>query len=286
MLSILNNPYPCIYGQKSNVITALCIGVFVAVFLLIFEPFGITESTDSYKILKTLGFGLVSFVTLMTFYFLVPRIFPNFFKEKNYTVGRELISCIGLILSVGLANGLYSEYVLNEQAMTSLLVMIWQTFLVGIFPLVFLCLLQYNRQLQVNLKASREIIIPKKQKLSEESDQQLLSIPGEKDQASIAVSKLLYIESDGNYAYLNQLKGSGINKTMIRTTLKSIEAENAYPNIFRCHRSYIVNLDHVSEVSGNAQGLKLTLREDTELVPVSKKYIPSFKKYFNKNNQL
>ena len=39
---------------------------------------------------------------------------------------------------------------------------------------------------------------------------------------------------------------------------------------FRCHRAYIINLDKVEQVEGNAQGYKLKVRGTEERVPVSR----------------
>ena len=283
MLSILKSPYPCIYGQKENFFVALSIGLFVAIFLLVFQPFSIAESGDILKTLKTAGFGLVSFVVMLFYYFIPPRIFVSFFKERNYTFGKDLLLSAGLILLIGLANGVYAQFVLHVNALVSIWLMIWQTFLVGIFPLAFLSLFQYNRLLNANLKASKEIVLPAPHEPTESNEKPILqyfSISGDQEEKQIELNDFLYLESDGNYAFLHQKNNGPVSKTMYRTTLKSIELENTFPNVFRCHRSYIINLDQVKEVKGNAQGLKLSLKDSEDIVPVSKKYIPAFKKYF------
>ena len=41
-------------------------------------------------------------------------------------------------------------------------------------------------------------------------------------------------------------------------------------NFLRCHRMYIANLNLVTGVSGNAQGLKLHFGELAEAIPVSR----------------
>jgi len=284
MLSILNSPFPCSFGRKENFYSALLIGIFVALFLIIFEPFGISNSDYDGKILKTSGFGVVSFLVMLIYFFVIPRVFKKYFLEKNYTLGKDILASMGLILLVAMGNGLYAQFFLNQDVFGSVLVMVWQTFLVGIFPLTFLSLLQYNRKLNANLKASSEIEVSANRKSVAEiaiGTPQYFFISDDKDKKRIDLNGLLYLESDGNYAYLNQLNDGKATRTMHRTTLKSIEEENTFPNIIRCHRSYIVNLNQVTAVSGNAQGLKLSLKECEDIVPVSKKYIPVVKKYFS-----
>ncbi len=58
-----------------------------------------------------------------------------------------------------------------------------------------------------------------------------------------------------------------------------IQFENqlsAYPNIFRCHRAYLVNMFKIEKVTGNSQGYLLSFRESDLKVPVSRKQTNSF----------
>lgn len=284
MLAILKSPYPCIFGQKENVIAAVASGIFVAVFLLAFEPFGISESKDEFRNLKSIGYGFVTFFVMLFYYFSIPRLFTEFFDEKSYTLGKDIIASVGLILLIGLANGIYAKFFLNEPITLTLFGMMWQTFLVGIFPLTVLSLLQFNRQLKANLKTSEEIQLSAQKSqvmVKTSSGPKYFFISSEEEKKKIQLKDLLYLESKGNYAHLNQLIEGSVVRSLHRTTLKFIEEENTFPNIQRCHRSYIVNLNQVIDVSGNAQGLKLSLRHSEDVVPVSKKYIPVIKKYFS-----
>lgn len=280
MRSLLNSPYPCVYGQKENFFTALAIGVFVATFLIVFQPFSIAESNDSFRVFKTAGFGAVSFIILLFFYFVVPKLFKNFFQEKNYTLGKDLIASTALILMIGLANGVYAQFVLHQEALVSIGVMIWHTFLVGIFPLTFLSLIQYNQQFKNNLKVSKEIQIPNSTEKNIELEEQPFIIPGSTTETQLNFRNILYLESDSNYIFVNSIENQKTSRSIHRATLKSIEEKNPLSNLFRCHRSFIVNLDHIKEVSGNAQGLRLSITDSDDQVPVSKKYISAFKDHF------
>jgi DNA-binding LytR/AlgR family response regulator len=66
---------------------------------------------------------------------------------------------------------------------------------------------------------------------------------------------------------------------LIRNTLVNAESmmRAFFPPLIRCHRSYIVNLDQIKNVDGNAQGLVITLKPCSEKVPVSRKYIDELK---------
>ncbi len=48
------------------------------------------------------------------------------------------------------------------------------------------------------------------------------------------------------------------------------ELEERSKKVIRCHKSYIVNLNKVNRISGNAKGYKLQIDELDFLIPVSR----------------
>jgi len=82
----------------------------------------------------------------------------------------------------------------------------------------------------------------------------------------------------GNYTDLYFFHGGKLTGTTYRISLTSFEKQLDASNLQRCHRSYLVNLNKVTNVSGNAQGLRLTLTDGAIEIPVSRKYIPDIKK--------
>lgn len=285
MFSFLNSPTPCFIGQKENMLTAVFIGLFVMLFLIVFQPFGISNNEFSDTVINSAGFGLVSFLVQVFFYFVVPKILPKYFDEKDYTLGKDILAYAFMLLILGLVNGVYARFMFSESAQEFISIggMIGQTFLIGIFPISFLSLLQHSQSNKSNIEASRDIRLSKEKASFDFQDKKALffTISTDQEKTSIGLNDLLFLESNGNYIKLNQMKDEGFTTSMHRATLKSVEAENTYKNIIRCHRSYIVNLDQVLDVQGNAQGLKLKLKNCNEDVPVSRKYISTVKDYFN-----
>jgi len=87
----------------------------------------------------------------------------------------------------------------------------------------------------------------------------------------------LFIHAFDNYAIIHSIKDSKYQKEIIRTTLKKTKEDlTEYPNFYQCHKSYIVNLDKVIKVSGNAQGLKLYFKNTHEIIPVSRQLHQKF----------
>jgi DNA-binding LytR/AlgR family response regulator len=139
---------------------------------------------------------------------------------------------------------------------------------IGIFPTVFWVLSDYIYQLK---KYSQPIVIQEiKDNLAEEKLK--LTSENEKDYIELKNKDLLYIESSDNYSSVVYLKDQNIEKTLLRSSLTRLQSQIADENIVRTHRSFIVNLDHVIKVSGNAQGYKLHLKFTDFLVPVARKF--------------
>ena len=82
---------------------------------------------------------------------------------------------------------------------------------------------------------------------------------------------LFLISSASNYIKVFHLRKNVLVHSIIRSTLKKAEETlSEYPNFFKCHRAFIVNLDKVVHVEGNAQGYKIKIDGHDELIPVSR----------------
>lgn len=100
-----------------------------------------------------------------------------------------------------------------------------------------------------------------------------------KEQLKVNVSSILYLTSDSNYIKVYHLDDEGkVQSKMIRQTMTAIESQlKSFPHIVRCHRAFIVNLQHVKSALSTTSGLLLTFDVDVEHVPVSKTYISLIK---------
>lgn len=80
IISYLKQPFPKAENKWKNIVL---ISLFVTLFLLVFQPFGIGQIENS-KYLFIGGFGLVSFFILVFDLIIIERLFHRFFDEKNW----------------------------------------------------------------------------------------------------------------------------------------------------------------------------------------------------------
>lgn len=151
---------------------------------------------------------------------------------------------------------------------------------VGIIPASVITLINYNRLLRKHLTTdfrvkghSAEASLPKQLTLMAEN---------EKDSLTVSADDLLFIESANNYSEVVFWRDEKREKKLLRSSLSRIEEQIQDAGIVRCHRSYIVNLRQVENISGNAQGYKLQLKNEASVLPVARRYGDLVAGYFRK----
>jgi hypothetical protein len=109
-----------------------------------------------------------------------------------------------------------------------------------------------------------------------------ISTQVKQDDFSLNTDHLLFAKADGNYIELTLLNGNQISTELKRISLTQFESQIAsYPHFFRCHRTYLVNMFKIDQISGNSQGYLLSFNETSAKVPVSRKQIDSFNSYYD-----
>lgn len=188
-----------------------------------------------------------------------------------------------LLILISLGNYVYYVYLAGFKNIgwEDLWSMILYTLAVGIFPVVFSGLItqiRSNQKYQIQA-ANLQTNLPKK-----EIHHEIVHLfsDNKNQDFQIHIDNLFYIEAMQNYVSVCFQKDGTTKKELIRNTIKNMEVQLQSTVLIRCHRSYIVNSDLIENVEGNAQGLRLTLKNLAEpKVPVSRKYIPILKEFIN-----
>jgi len=93
----------------------------------------------------------------------------------------------------------------------------------------------------------------------------------------IDVASIIYVEAFGNYINIVYVR-NGIKKVTIRETINNIARKiSSSAMIYKSHRSYLVNLQYIANVTGDAQGLKIHFKDIDIAVPVSRNKIKEFR---------
>ena len=248
---------------------ALSIGVFVALFLLAFQPFGVNNFDPAFRISLEFALAVSAFGASITAavaaneFLLRPLLLPRLSRRRliawlAWTF--LLVSSVAFLLYNLLGNwhdwhwSSYLGFIRDVSMLISL----------PVAGFLFYIHHQWLKSEYVQLQAI-QLATPAARLLHFASD-------NGKDQVAVALDDLLYLESQDNYVAVNRMEGSMRRASLVRSSLKRLEGSLDEPLLLRCHRSFIVNLGRVRGCQGNRHGLKLTLEGADRPVPVSRGY--------------
>lgn len=292
MTQVLQQPYPSSLDFQRNLKINFYIGCFIALFLIIFQPFGNAEWNTDYKFLKLAGYGFVTFFAPSTCQFLILKVFKASFNEERWTILKEGIWLTGIISIITVGNVIYSYFLgITSLSINTLIYTFLITCSLGVFPVILGITFKYHRYKALNQSTAKimdNALVNYRNRSSIENTIHGISIiklmsENKKDTLKIKNDNLLYLESLDNYTQIVYLTQEGLEKQMLRGSLSSFESQIPSPEIIRCHRSYIVNISNAIEIEGNAQGYKIYLRDCEKIVPVSRNYGKEILELWNKN---
>lgn len=272
--NILRQPYPLYLEFFKTFPVIAAISLFVPLFLFTFLPFGLTAGDLASRKLFLAGFGMITFLLLSFNVYGLPRIFPQIFYEDGWTVGKEMLWVLWNVLTCVSASAIY-EFIQPDCPFTfpQLARGYLQGFLMSIIPVAIVVLIAYLSLLKTRLRRA-EAINRNLSPASSERQHKMLELTSDSgtEHVKILPGELLFIQSSDNYATVFWHDGSQRHSTLLRSSLKRLEAQIPLSYIVRCHRSFIVNLAGVQSVSGNANGYKLYLKRHPEPVPVARRF--------------
>jgi DNA-binding LytR/AlgR family response regulator len=296
LIAILLKPYPLEERKPAQIKLAAIFSAVVFLFLLLLKPFG--NNTDFKLVVTNAAIaGLLTFIAILIDFLVLFPLFPLFFKEEKWTVGRELIFTIIIITSIASINTIAGVVIWKGTiSFNNWLSMIFYTALIGIAPATVSILINQARLLR---KYKNEVavinetlpphvveVIEHESALPETKMQQddsvavtkspspthiTIQAENEKDNLTILYTSFLVATSADNYVKVFFQENEKLKTAIIRTTLKRVEENiTAFPQFFRCHRTAIVNMALVQTVNGSAQGYRLQLPYLQEEIPVSR----------------
>lgn len=279
MTGFLLQPFPSFIPSVRGIIICIIAGIAVALVLVVLKPFYFNTLPLPLQWGYATAYGLCTIIVSILNAVVLPHFFPTLFKEEGWTVGKEILFFIWLLLCVAVGN-LLTSYWLDGSGLSwyGLLRTCFNTVAVGVVP-VFLSIIIKQQWLLRKFKTEAsqtnerlftvEAYTPSF--LNDTKDTIVISSETKGELIQLAPINLLYINAADNYVKLNFLENGVVTNRLFRTTLKTIETQlTGYPQFFRCHRTHIINLEKVIHITGNAQGYKLHLNESDDMIPVSR----------------
>jgi hypothetical protein len=268
MLNIFNKPYPFDDDLKHNskIIFFISIGVFV--FLWFFQPFEIALMVAKKKFYMIFGFSFITFLSLSLNLLFIPSLFTKKFSSAVWNIKKEIFWNLWILSTILVGNFIYGK---TFMVLKYDFYMVIKLVLTSIFPITILIIVNHNKMLRSHLKKADEL--NKKLKENKLIQEKIIHFNSDyqKDSLAIKVSALLFIKSANNYIEVFWKEADTIKNQMVRCSMLSAEETvKEHKFIFKCHRSFIVNINYIERFEGNSQGYRLFYENIPFPIPVAK----------------
>ncbi len=257
-----------VFSRKEKLYFISLTGLFIFLFLLFFQPFGVNNYNPRETISPQFFFAMLliglcsSLLLLLSEFFLIPflRKYLRIKAPLAWGASSILLLSTGIFLLYNLLGG-WHDFVLGS----------YLQFIGNVAALAFLPFAALHLYGKIrNLKQSLDVATT----LAPDTDSQLVFVAdNQKERLSLSIKDLLYIASDDNYISVYYVQDDIVAKTLVRKSLKSVQEEGLHPALIRCHRSYIVNMLQLHHVKGNRNKLEIFLNRVKGPLPVSRQYV-------------
>ena len=234
--------------------------------VIVLQPFDTSQFEAEHKILLLSGYGILVFFTAVI-HSTIENI--RYFKTgKIWRISDEAVSVLLFCLFSGTILYLYNRAVVNN-GLAFQLTTYWRFLKITVACMlpVFIPPMLFLRQ-----KLGERIVPPAKNSF-------ILTGENKNEMLQLQKDNLLFVRAVENYVeicFVDQ-NDKTISKTF-RQTLSNVCAQ--LPFLEKCHRSYLVNLDTVKEISGNSQAAKISFLNCEKEIPLSKTYYKHIKSRF------
>ena len=282
-------PIPSFIYKRSNQITMIIfVPIFALFFIALYSPFDFDRIDSDAHFLSWLNVSRELLVQLITIFLIligmavaaISRWLMALYTRKrqiSYVHYIAWIACEILVMTLMFTIvALFTDT--NKGIITLFKNSLINTFLMLLIPYT-LCYIYFIWQERVaQLRMLRERIAEDETALQAA----YVQIFDEKGEMRLSVRRehLLLIESADNYICVWYTNNNAPKKVLVRNTLKQVAEQLASTHIQRCHRSYLVNLDHVKVLRREKEGIFVELGiVGVPDVPISKTYSDSIQKW-------
>lgn len=258
--------FPAVFGRFwMQILHFVGIPVFFVAFSLVYTPFFLMDFMGVGPM--DVAFNLVMSGCILLIVLVGTRLALYFmWKSLHFTLDSYLLWCIAEMFVSAMFLSLYFSLMQGGEPYFHVLGKCFRmSFGILVFPYLILLFVGYSRD-----SGSSGV---------SDADETLIRFKDSAGKLKLAISpqSILFVEAEENYVHIHYLDGARIKDFVLRSSMKNVEETVSSCGIVRCHRSFLVNPQHIS-----------MLRKDRELgvlvdfdapsaksIPVSKSYYDS-----------
>lgn len=280
----INQPYPYYYSGKKLIEISFVLITLAFIFNYFVQPF---EMNKTELKLSFFWVALIHSISPLLAIIPVAIIFTKSHSSiENWKIRDELFVIFTMLFLTGSVQFLLRDILYNNPNNWSWLYFyeeITNTLLIGSLLASIVVSINLNLQfLKNNEQASAFNLKLKEKKLEIINSEIIIETELKSEAFKLKIQDFVFAKSEGNYVEIWIVDDSLVKPLLKRIKLKDLESFlHNFQNIIRTHRSFLLNKNYIENISGNAQGYKINLKNCKELVPVSRNYLNSFNTQMN-----
>lgn len=288
MKNLVFKPYPYQYTFERLPQITLLIFTVDFLFLFIFRPFNVNYSEHRFNYLsQTLIQSSMAALVILIHLSLFNVFFRKWKSDSEWKLYKEVLLILGACFYLGIKAFFIRELIYdnpNNFSLNYFYEEITHSFLVGGVFFGIYTFVNYYRLSILNKKEALTISKDLGKDRLESSEVIHIETHVKNDSFDLDLDQFILARADGNYVEFYIKNSTGIDKKLVRLSLKDLEDQlKSHRFIIRTHRTFVVNSRKIKKVSGNALGYAIDFDDVDFQVPVSRGKIKEFNLVINQD---
>jgi len=258
-----NKDLPSYFLERRNVVRMIFFTtVYSLVFINIFKPFNSENwipngNSTNYlmysSLMVVIGMVVISISRLIMHYF-VKKIQIGYTEYIIWLIF-EAFMLAAFYVFIAYKVGFVENYLANTPD-TTLWIALFEIFRKAAANTIWMLLIPYCIAL---LFLSNEDLRKRVEESENKPAGKIIQFKDERGEIrfSTALENVLYVVAADNYVNIKYVSNDGVSDYFLRNKLKNIEEDMANTPLRRCHRSYMINLVHVTSIKHDQSELSL-----------------------------
>lgn len=272
----LNKTIAYTKNWKHTFLIALLLGILIPVLLMSLEPFD-NSNSFSYKYLIISGYAICIIIPLI-----LVHPFENYvykIQKKRWFILNECIYITITLFIIFIFSFFYHFIIVSglpsftSETIKGFIISFGLPFIPIVVPLWLYLRSKYG-----------QIEIPMYDKTKTKELKNITIIGNNKSETlTIFESNFIFAKAQQNYVDIYFNTEDGMQQKTFRSTLSNIIKQ--LPNAWQVHRSYLVNLDYLVAVEGNARKRFIRISSTEETIPISQRYYKALNNRLSNSSQ-
>ena len=259
---------PSYYVTKKNTVIQVAFAtVFAYAFIILYKPFGAGDWYDVSWWVFTLASGVLVVSGMLVV--LVSRWFMFRIKRiRPISILYYALMVAGEIIFMAVLYALLERWVMKDMRPFAVIVYfaVQNTALILLIPYLISVLFFEWQEKKMSLEKLIKQISRKAYFISFKDEKGTLRL-------TLKTNDLIFLEAYDNYVVIHYESDEKTKTYLIRNTLKHFEKDLAEFPLLRCHRSYMVNVNHVKMMKREKGIVQLLMdNKGQNAIPVSRTY--------------